>query len=355
MDLDFDELLQGPPEAYHPKPLNIKHKKIVVVAEPVKKVKKTSLKKTKQKKVPKPHTPSKNAPKKTKKKASSAWIVKASSDYKPKDNPGILLGSLFSGLETPSIALQQAGIHSTVHFAVEENEHLRKFIYQRFQPRELHGDVREVDFTKLPECEILTGGPPCQPFCEGGKNRALEDVRGPLVFSLVELCEARAKASLPLPRAVVMEQAKTLLGQHKSIYKEIKHRFKALGFRVKAKVVTTSEHGISQNRQRAYVVAWKEIEGRRFSFPRPLAVTVPMNHMLKGKRGAVDVSSCASKSNKRNISQVTWREDNSQIHFSLDPRPKYILAQTLDPYLLLSPKFPNPSWPRLCRRSKPRA
>src|SRR6185295_11809751 len=45
-------------------------------------------------------------------------------------------------------------------------------------PEPKFDDVSDLNFTKLNgKIDIVTGGPPCQPFSLGGKHRAFDDVR----------------------------------------------------------------------------------------------------------------------------------------------------------------------------------
>src|SRR5471030_442775 len=68
----------------------------------------------------------------------------------------------------------------------------------------VEGDVRKVDFSEFEgKVELVSGGPPCQPFSMGGKHRAYDDVRDMFPQAIRAVREAR-------PRAFIFENVKGL-------------------------------------------------------------------------------------------------------------------------------------------------
>ncbi len=60
---------------------------------------------------------------------------------------------------------------------IRENRRRRTHIVAKW-PEPFEGDVRDVDFRDFAgKIELVTGGPPCQPFSLGGKHRAHGDAR----------------------------------------------------------------------------------------------------------------------------------------------------------------------------------
>ena len=149
---------------------------------------------------------------------------------------------MFSGLETPSVALHHIGISAKLRYAVELDPHLNSFIQTRWKPKVCHKDACDVKFKKLPGCDLLVAGPPCQSFARGGNHGGVEDDRGKLIFKVVENVEARNRAGKSMPSAVVLEQSKLLLGKYRFVYDEIESRMQKLGYTVRAKILDTYEH-----------------------------------------------------------------------------------------------------------------
>lgn len=213
------------------------------------------------------------------------------------------IGTFFSGMETPSIACKQVGLSHRLVYAIEVLPHLRTLIQNTWKPEQVHEDVTNVDPRSLPYCDVVVGGPPCQPYCKGGKNRGVKDSRGPLTYAMIEMVEVKGRLGQPMPKAVVMEQAKTLLFGHKHIYKDIKKRFKKLGFKVTARVMDTKLNGLPQSRERAYVIAYQPVKGR-FKWPGQCTKTIPLRYILHRKNAAkINSRPCKSAMNKLRIRQ----------------------------------------------------
>ena len=68
----------------------------------------------------------------------------------------------------------------------------------------IEGDVRKVDFTVYEgRVDLVSGGPPCQPFSLGGRHRAYDDVRDMFPQAVRSVREAR-------PQAFIFENVKGL-------------------------------------------------------------------------------------------------------------------------------------------------
>jgi DNA (cytosine-5)-methyltransferase 1 len=66
------------------------------------------------------------------------------------------------------------------------------------------GDVRDVDFTRFADLDLVAGGAPCQPFSIGGRHRGMEDPRDMLPQFVRAVREVR-------PRAFLLENVRGLL------------------------------------------------------------------------------------------------------------------------------------------------
>jgi len=106
---------------------------------------------------------------------------------------------LFTGAGGLALGLQRAGFQSSLmvewdndaYATVKGNAHPSGPTYG--WPIH-HGDVRDVNFKKLGEIDLVAGGPPCQPFSIGGKHRGPDDVRDmwPQAIRAVRELEPRA-------------------------------------------------------------------------------------------------------------------------------------------------------------------
>ena len=123
-----------------------------------------------------------------------------------------------------------------------------------------HGDIVDIlddhDF-RVPEADLVIGGPPCQGFSLLNKKRA-DDPRKKLWIAFMRVVD-RSGAGL-----FVMENVPQLLGSLE--HKEIEAWAVDRGFRVWSGLLVAADYGVPQTRKRAFIVGSKDQDPKRF-FP----------------------------------------------------------------------------------------
>lgn len=127
--------------------------------------------------------------------------------------------------------------------------------------------------------EVLTGGPPCQPFSKAGRSKIRHrvrhglrdpyDERRDLWRSFLEVVQ------LATPPAVIMENVPDMaLDREMFILRTMVHELEELGYAVEERAVDAWRYGVPQFRQRLILVALRG--GIRFDWPvdTPEKVTV---------------------------------------------------------------------------------
>ena len=185
---------------------------------------------------------------------------------------------LFSGCGGLAKGLELAGFEHCAF--VEFNKWACKSLRENFNPTLVHEtDVRNFDFTSVGKVDVVAGGPPCQPFSLGGLARAHEDSRDMFPEAIRAIHELR-------PKAFVFENVKGLLRKGFSDYfsyivlrltfpdqtisrgmswrehlNELRRidysRYKGLKYAVQYKLVNAVDYGIPQNRERVFIVGFR--------------------------------------------------------------------------------------------------
>lgn len=174
---------------------------------------------------------------------------------------------------------------------IRENQY-RSFRLVKNWP--LHqGDVRKFNFKTLEgKIDLVSGGPPCQPFSIGGKHRSFQDERDMFPASVSVVRELRPKAFLfenvrGLARPSFANYFQYILLQF--TYPELTRkpdepwqghlgrleRYKTSGksdglwYRVVARSLNAVNYGVPQKRERVFIVGFRCDLGLEWSFPEP--------------------------------------------------------------------------------------
>lgn len=157
----------------------------------------------------------------------------------------------------------------------------------------MEGDVRHVDFRSYDgKIDLVSGGPPCQPFSLGGKHRAYNDVRDMFPEAIRAVREAR-------PRAFIFENVKGLTrASFRNYFEYIRLQMEhpeivirldedwtdhlsrlecyhtkgsrsGLHYRVVTRVLNAADFGVPQRRERVVFVGFRDDLRIEWSFPEP--------------------------------------------------------------------------------------
>lgn len=112
--------------------------------------------------------------------------------------------------------------------------------------------------SEYPDCDLVIGGPPCQPFSVGGHQKGLEDSRDgfPAFISAVEKVR---------PRLWMFENVRGMLYGNRWYLDEILAKLRTLGYEIDFRLFSTVHFNVPQKRERIVVVGHKG----GFSFPPP--------------------------------------------------------------------------------------
>lgn len=137
-------------------------------------------------------------------------------------------------------------------------------------PAVINGDITKIDEKDIPDFDICLAGFPCQAFSIAGQKKGFEDSfkgqsRGTLFFDVARICAEHK------PKVIFCENVKGLVIHDKgNTFKVIKGTLEEIGYKVFSKVLNSKDFGVPQNRERIYIVAFRnDIAPESFEFPDP--------------------------------------------------------------------------------------
>ena len=204
---------------------------------------------------------------------------------------------LFAGAGGLGIGLYQAGFHPLK--VVEWDRYCCDTIRTNIDRREasvyswplFEGDIRSLNFKPFEgKIDLVSGGPPCQPFSMGGKHQAYDDNRDMFPEAIRTIRETQPKAFvienvkgltrpafrnyfeyirlqlehpglLSTPGEVWSSHLKRLEKHHTSGVRVDLH------YNVVSRVVNAANYGVPQKRERVILVGFRDDLGIEWNFP----------------------------------------------------------------------------------------
>jgi len=191
---------------------------------------------------------------------------------------------LFAGVGGIEMGFEKAGFQTLL--ANEIDEYAAQTYRRNHKHPLLVEDIRAVDkamvakalnvsSSSVPKVTVLAGGFPCQPFSVAGYRKGFDDDRGNVYWDIHRLVRELK------PEVVFLENVKNLKGHDSgktfstiigSLQNEIEDPSGVkIGHKyfVSSTVLNAKDFGVPQNRERIFIVAFKDKAAfERFTFPR---------------------------------------------------------------------------------------
>lgn len=191
---------------------------------------------------------------------------------------------LFAGIGGIRLGFEQAfNKDIKTVFVSEWDEFAQKTYKDNFKDDfEIAGDITQINEKDIPSFDICLAGFPCQPFSMAGQRKGFEDdykglCRGTLFLDVARICEYHK------PKVIFCENVKGLVNHDKGkTLKIILKTFEELGYKVFYQVLNSKDFGVPQNRERIYIVAFRnDINSDNFKFPCPTDTTKTIRDIME--------------------------------------------------------------------------
>lgn len=165
----------------------------------------------------------------------------------------LTVGSLFSGIGGLDLGLERAGME--VIWQSEIDPYACRVLNKHWPKVVNHGNIKEIDWTRVKRPDVICGGYPCQPFSTAGQRKGEDDPRH--LWPWVREC-----ISVLRPRYAILENVRGHLSLGgTTVIREIAN----LGYCVEWRVVSAASVGANHRRERVILLAYPD--GERLERP----------------------------------------------------------------------------------------
>ena len=126
-----------------------------------------------------------------------------------------------------------------------------------------HGCMKDINFSQYKDrVDVFVGGVPCQSFSQAGKRKGIDDPRGTLIYSFIDIVKEVC------PKFFVIENVEGLQSHNKGkTLKDIISTLTGIGkYKISYKVLNANDYDVPQNRKRLFIVG--NLGEYDFEFPK---------------------------------------------------------------------------------------
>lgn len=201
--------------------------------------------------------------------------------------PAITFLDFFSGIGGFRKRFELCGMTCRGHCEIDKYaDRSYRAIFDIKEDEWYQNDITKVSATDLPRVNLWSAGFPCQDISVSGCQRGLAGERSGLFFELIRLL--KGKNPEDRPEWLVLENVKNLLFINQGWdFTLVLSSLAVLGYHIEYGLLNSKFHGVPQNRERVYLVAYRHFrtcDGRKI-FPVQCGDSKTLIRLIDGKQG----------------------------------------------------------------------
>ena len=135
----------------------------------------------------------------------------------------------------------------------EVNKYASQVLKYKYPNVKNYGDCTKINWSEVPDFDLLTGGSPCQDFSIAGKRAGIVGERSGLVWEYIRCLEEKK------PKYFIWENVKGVMSSRGGWdFANILTAFSEAGYSLGWQVLNAKDFGVPQNRERIFVVGFRE-------------------------------------------------------------------------------------------------
>lgn len=203
----------------------------------------------------------------------------------------IKIGTDFSGIGSPEMALKYLGIEHRNIFACDIDKYARQSYNALHDPETMFEDITKRNHQDIENLDLYVAGFPCQSFSMSGNRKGFDETRGTLFFDTAQFIKINQ------PKCFILENVQGLLNHDSgrtfqtiidlltnnggTINGQMSFPIfdDGLGYHVYYKLLNSKDFGVPQNRVRIFIIGFKDF--KPFTFPKPTPLTTYLEGILE--------------------------------------------------------------------------
>jgi DNA (cytosine-5)-methyltransferase 1 len=182
-------------------------------------------------------------------------------------------------------------------------------------------DIKNIDFKKYNNIDLLAGGIPCQSFSIAGKRKGLDDCRGNLFFDFIDAIKQCN------PKIFLIENVHGLITHNggetfKYILKELELDF---SYKVYYKLLNANDYNVPQKRKRVFIIGLNQsyFKNKEYIFPEPESYKPILNDVLPISTFSINHKYYEYNKEKKRLFSML-KQGECWINLPIDEQKKYL-------------------------------